>query len=125
MRAQGWGEAEAQATIRRRVGALDRELAQGMPEFADREKSGLADVAGGAEANGVFRSSKRLIDQQNFANRIGRERNRFQSGIADSKDAALEEFMRQLISMRLQGGEQAVDARQRIVIEGAQGGLYA
>lgn len=116
MRAQGYNEAQAKADVARRTGALDRELANQLPQFDDQERLGIKNVQGSAEANGVLNSGKTLVDAQQVSTDIGRQRNAFEAGISNQKDDMIAQLIRQIAAGRQAGAEQSLASRGTVTL---------
>lgn len=123
LRAQGYGEAEARAEVERRVGALRRQIANQLPEFADQRHTALTGVANDYESRGVLRSSQRLLDQSQAAARVDRSRNQFLSGAQDQETAAYGDLASTVAKLRRDTAEEGLNARGRLAIDAANGGL--
>lgn len=123
-RAQGYSEESARSAATGRIDALNRQLANAIPEFQAQEEVGLEGVAGAAEESGVFRSGKRLVDQQRFADSVGRRRSGFEGTIRDSQADETSNLAREIALMRQADAEQRLNTRANLLVDAANAGVY-
>lgn len=124
LRQQGYSEAQAKADAARRMGILDRQLAEQLPNYADQERLGIQQVQGSAEANGVLKSGKTLVDAQQVSTDVGRARNAYESNVSDQRDQIISDLTRQIADYRRQQAENALNARGNILKDAASAGAF-
>lgn len=123
LRGAGIDEANLRAEVARRVGALQREAQNALPDYANQQRDAMENISGDALSRGVFRGGRRLVLQQRATDDIARRRGTMLADNAAQQGDLQSSLAEQVANIRRQTAEQAVNSRQGLALDAAKLGL--
>lgn len=124
LRSVGVEEADLQNVAAQRVSALTRQLARGLPGYAQQRTDAIAGVGHQFEDRGVFRSGNRQIKQADAAREIDRSRNEFEVGLRDQIAGTYLNTAADIARLRRGLAEQNINSAQNVALANANSGIY-
>lgn len=121
LRSAGADEGMARLATQGQKDRINRQIAMSIVPFQENLQQGLGNIAGNAEANGMWSSSKRLRDQQNFETGQNRQQAAFETGLREQSADLDLQLANQIAGLRRNAGEQALTSEQRVRLAQVQG----
>lgn len=121
LRSAGADEGMARLATQSQKDRINRQIAMSVAPFKENLAYGLQNIAGGAEANGMFRSSQRLRDQQRYETQANRQQAGFETGLREQAADLDLSLAQQIAASRRGAAEQALTSEQRVRLAQVQG----
>ena len=124
LRSVGVEEADLQNVAAQRVSALTRQLARGLPGYAQQKTDAIQGVGNQFEDRGIFRGGMRQVKQADAGREVDRARNEFELGIRDNIAGTYTNTALDIARLRRGLAEQNINSAQNVALANASSGIY-
>lgn len=104
----------ARLAVQNQKSKINRQIAAAGPAYQDSLRQGLTQIAGNAEASGMYQSGKRLQDQNDFQVSAARQQNSWLQGLQDQSNDADLQLAMQIAQLQQQKAEQELQSRYSV-----------
>jgi len=124
LRSVGVEDADLQNVAAQRVSALTRQLARGLPGYAQQKQDAVTSVGNEFEDRGVFRSGMRQVKQADAGRAVDTARNEFEAGLRDQIAGTYTNTAADIARLRRGLAEQNINSAQNVALANANSGIY-